>query len=154
MGEVVSIHVVRSRGGTAEPVDRIAVQTNYGIEGDWRSRRNGAGQVTLIEAEALEEVERRLGHPVPAGASRRQIVVQGLRLTDMLWQRIRIGTVHLFVEGRCDPCNRMEATIGVGARHAMEGHGGVRCLVLQGGALCVGDIVRAEAFVQPTPGPV
>lgn len=154
MGEVVSIHVVRSRGGAAEPVDRVMVQTNYGLAGDWRSRRNGAGQVTLIEAEALEEVARRTGHPVQSGASRRQIVVQGMRLTDLLWQRISVGAVHLFVEDRCDPCKRMEATIGVGARQAMEGQGGVRCLVLQGGELCIGDMVRAEPFAQPTPRPV
>lgn len=151
MGEVVSIHIVRRRGGTAEPVDRAMVLTNYGLEGDWRSRRNGAGQVTLIEAEALEEVKRLVGHSIPAGASRRQIVVQGIRLTDLLWQRICIGPVHLFVEDRCDPCKRMEVTIGVGARAAMEGRGGVRCFVLQGGELGVGDVVKAAPFQQPTP---
>jgi hypothetical protein len=36
----------------------------------------------------------------------------------------------------------------------MEGQGGVRCLVLQGGELCIGDMVRAEPFAQPTPRPV
>ena len=154
MGEVVSIHVVRSRGGTAEAVDRVMVQTNYGLEGDWRSRRNGAGQVTLIEAEALAEVERLMGYAVPSGASRRQIVVHGIRLADLLGQRIHVGAVHLFVEDRCDPCKRMEATIGVGARRAMAGRGGVRCLVLQGGELCLGDTVRAEPFAEPTPRPV
>jgi MOSC domain-containing protein YiiM len=153
MAEVVSIHVVRNRAGVAEALDRVNVRMNYGIEGDWRSRHNGAGQVTLIEAEALEEVERRLGYPVPAGASRRQIVVRGIRLTDLLWQHIYVGPVHLFVEDHCKPCRRMEETVGDGARHAMEGCGGVRCLVLEGGELCIGAGVSTEPLPRPTPTP-
>jgi MOSC domain-containing protein YiiM len=146
MGQVVSIHLVRQRNGAAEGVERAVVQTNYGLEGDWRSRRNRAGQLTLIEAEALEEVRQQLGHIVPPGASRRQIVVRGVKLNDLIGQRVRIGTVRVFVEAQCDPCSRMEETIGAGAREALEGRGGVRCHVLAGGELCVGDSIVEEPF--------
>jgi MOSC domain-containing protein YiiM len=144
MGEVVSIHLVRQRNGAAEAVERAVIQTNCGLEGDWRSRRNRAGQLTLIEAEVLDEVGRLVGFPVPPGASRRQVVVRGVKLNELLGQRIRIGAVRLFVEALCDPCSRMEETIGVGARQALEGRGGVRCFVLAGGELCVGDLIRKE----------
>jgi MOSC domain-containing protein YiiM len=146
MGEVVSIHIVRQRHGAAEAVERATVQTNYGLEGDWRSRRNRAGQLTLIETEVLEEVGRRLGTPVPLGASRRQVVVRGITLNDLLGKRLRIGAVHVFVETPCDPCSRMEETIGEGARKALEGRGGVRCFVLAGGELRVGDAIVEEPF--------
>jgi MOSC domain-containing protein YiiM len=146
MGEVVSIHIVRQREGAAEVVEQATAQTNYGLEGDWRSRRNRAGQVTLIEAEVLEEVGRLLGSHVPSGASRRQVVVRGVRLNELLGQRIRIGGVRLFVETACDPCARMEQTIGSGAQEALEGRGGVRCFVLAGGELCVGDLIVEEPF--------
>jgi MOSC domain-containing protein YiiM len=146
MGEVVSIHIVRQRHGAAEAVERAVAQTNYGLEGDWRSRRNRAGQLTLIEAEALDEVGRLLGAPVPAGASRRQIVVRGVKLNDWIGRRIRIGAVHVFIETPCDPCSRMEGTIGPGARETLEGRGGVRCFVLAGGELRVGDAIVEEPF--------
>jgi MOSC domain-containing protein YiiM len=146
MGEVVSIHLVRQREGAAEGVERAVVQTNYGLEGDWRSRRNRAGQLTLIEAEVLEEVERQLGHAVLPGASRRQVVVRGVRLNDLLGQRIRIGAVQVFVETPCNPCARMEETIGTGAREALAGRGGVRCFVLAGGEIRIGDPVKEEPF--------
>jgi MOSC domain-containing protein YiiM len=146
MGEVVSIHIVRQRDGSAEEVERATVQTNFGLEGDWRSRRNRAGQLTLIEAEALEEVGRLLGSSVPSGASRRQVVVRGVSLNELLGQRIRIGGAHLFVETPCDPCKRMEETIGTGARQALERRGGVRCFVLAGGEIGVGDAVTEEPF--------
>lgn len=146
MGEVVSIHIVRHRDGVAEAVDRVMAQTNYGLDGDWRSRRNRSGQLTLIESEALEEIGRRLGYPVPPGASRRQIVVRGVKLNDLIGHRVRIGAVRIFVETPCDPCARMEETIGAGAREALEGSGGVRCYVLMGGELRVGDAIMEEPF--------
>jgi MOSC domain-containing protein YiiM len=159
MGEVVSIHIVRQRDGSAETVEHATAQTNFGLEGDWRSRRNRAGQLTLIEAEVLEEVGRLLGSRVPSGASRRQVVVRGVRLNVLLGQRIRIGGVRLFVETPCDPCKRMEETIGAGAWGALEGRGGVRCFVLAGGDLRVGDLIVEEPFQEdvlertvPTPG--
>jgi MOSC domain-containing protein YiiM len=146
MGEVVSIHIVRQRHGAVEAIDRAAVQTNFGLQGDWRSRRNRNGQLTLIEEEALTEVERFLGTPIPPGASRRQIVVRGINLNDLIGRRIRIGAAHVFVETPCDPCSRMEETIGAGARDALEGRGGVRCFVLAGGEVAVGDSVVEEPF--------
>ena len=146
MGEVVSIHLVRQRNGAAEAVDQATVQTNYGLEGDWRSRRNRNGQLTLIETEVLDDVGHLLGTPIPAGASRRQIVVRGVKLNDLLGQRLRLGAVRVFVETPCDPCSRMEETIGGGARKALEGRGGVRCFVLAGGELRVGDAIDVEPF--------
>jgi MOSC domain-containing protein YiiM len=146
MGEVVSIHIVRQRHGAAEAVERATAQTNYGLQGDWRSRRNRSGQLTLIEAEVLTEIGHLLGAPVPSGASRRQVVARGVKLNDLIGRRIRIGEVRLFVETPCDPCSRMEETIGAGAREALAGRGGVRCFVLAGGELRVGDSIVAEPF--------
>jgi MOSC domain-containing protein YiiM len=146
MGEVVSIHIARQRHGAAEGVSRATVQTNFGLLGDWRSRRNRSGQLTLIEAEALTEVEQILGTSVPLGTSRRQIVVRGINLNDLIGRRLRVGETHVFIETPCDPCSRMEATIGAGARNALEGRGGVRCFVLAGGEIAVGDAVVEEPF--------
>ena len=146
MGEVVSIHVVRHREGAAEALEQAMVHANYGLEGDWRSRRNRAGQLTLIEAETLEEVGRLLGSPIPPGTSRRQIVVRFVHLNELIGQRIRLSSLRIFVETPCDPCVRMESTIGTGAKTALEGRGGVRCHVLVGGELCVGDPLIEEPF--------
>ena len=148
MGEVISIHITRERDGVVENVGSVMALTNYGLEADWRSRRNRGGQVTLIEEEALDEVGRLLGYPVPPGASRRQIVVRGVDLNALIGQRIRIGAVRLFVETPCDPCGRMEKTIGTGAWQALEGRGGVRCFVLAGGMIHTADRLTNEPFLE------
>jgi MOSC domain-containing protein YiiM len=152
MGEVVSIHLVRQRDGAAEAVDRVMALTNYGLDGDSRSRQNRGGQLTLIEAEALAEIGHVLGYPVPPGASRRQIVVRGIRLNELIGQRVRLGAARVFVETPCDPCARMEKTIGAGAWAALEGRGGVRCHVLTGGEICLGDPLIEEPFQEEVLG--
>jgi MOSC domain-containing protein YiiM len=145
MGEVVSIHIVRRPDGAAEALQQARVHANYGLEEDWRSHRDRSGQLTLIEAEALEDVARHLGHSIPPGASRRQIMVRGLVLNEMIGRHLRLGPVLVYVEAPCDPCRRMETTVGPGAQAAMENRGGVRCRVLEGGELRIGDRVLEEA---------
>lgn len=144
MGEVVSIHIVRTRHGTAEAMERAWVHANYGLEGDWRSCKDRSGQLTLIEAEALTDVAQHLGHPIPPGASRRQVLVRGVALNDTIGRRLHLGPVLVYVEAPCDPCSHMERTVGPGAQTAMEGRGGIRCRVLEGGELSVGDLVTVE----------
>jgi len=52
-------------------------------------------------------------------------------------ETVLIGT------GACAPCSKMEETVAVGAFQAMRGHGGITASVERGGAIRVGDAVRA-----------
>jgi MOSC domain-containing protein YiiM len=144
MSVVVSIHRVAERDGEAVQLDAATVVADAGLEGDWRSRPGRRRQITLIEAEALEDVGSALGRAVPAGASRRQVVVRGLRLNPTIGKRLRLGPVLVQVDELCDPCENMEGTIGAGARQAMTGRGGVCGRVLEGGCLRLGDAVNVE----------
>jgi MOSC domain-containing protein YiiM len=146
MGVVVSIHRVAGRAGPAVALEAARFVADFGLEGDWRSRSGRGRQITLIEAEALEHVARTLGmDAVPAGASRRQVVVRGLALAATIGQHLRLGEVVVAVEQPCDPCANMERTIGPGALRAMAGRGGVCGRVLAGGMVRPGDVVAAEA---------
>jgi MOSC domain-containing protein YiiM len=142
MSQVVSIHRVAERDGLAVPLEEADVRTDFGLDGDWRSRAGRARQITVIEAEALEHVAAVLGLPVvPAGASRRQVVVRGIRLNDTVGKRLRLGPVLIEVTDRCDPCQNMEVKIGPGAQAALADRGGICGRVLAGGVLRPGDAV-------------
>ena len=71
-------------------------------------------------------------------------MVRGISLEDVTGNLLRLGTVTVEVEEKCKPCNNMETRIGAGAKDAMEGKGGIRCRVIKGGRLCVGDTVTIE----------
>jgi MOSC domain-containing protein YiiM len=142
MATVISIHRVNRRDAPAEGLAAAAFAADVGLEGDWRSRRGGGRQITLIEAEALEAVAATLGLPtIPPGASRRQVVVRGIALNDTIGKRLRIGPLLVQVDDRCDPCPNMEMKIGRGAQQAMLDRGGVCGRIIEGGTLRPGDAI-------------
>ncbi|HVN84658.1 MAG TPA: MOSC domain-containing protein [Candidatus Binatia bacterium] len=142
MAAVVSIHRVDQRDAPAVALNEATFIAEFGLDGDWRSRKGRARQVTLIEAEALEQVATALGMAIiRAGASRRQVVVRGIALNDTIGKHLRVGPLLLHVGYPCDPCDNMESKIGPGARQAMEARGGVCARVIEGGVLRPGDAV-------------
>src|SRR5262245_27838777 len=99
MGHVVSIHRVGKRDDPAVPLDEARFEADFGLEGDWRSRKDSARQITLIEGETLEDVARHLGlASVPPGASRRQVVVRGISLNETVGKRLRVGPLLIDVD--------------------------------------------------------
>ncbi len=144
MAEITSIHVVRERNDVAGSCNHVIVRSNFGIVGDYRSEKFQIGQITLIEAETIDAMSRKLGYDIPAGASRRQVIVKGIRLNELVGQYLRMGQILVRVESKCKPCNNMEKKIGPGAKNAMNGKGGIRCRIIEGGNLHVSDKITVE----------
>jgi MOSC domain-containing protein YiiM len=141
-GTVELVHVVASRGAPAMPVAFAEVVANHGIAGDWRVRAGSRRQLTVVDADVLDDVGRALGIEVAPGASRRQVTVRGMDLNAAIGQHIAIGKVVVDVSLACDPCERMEVAIGPGGRAALEGRGGICGRVVSGGTIRPGDTVR------------
>ena len=59
---------------------------------------------------------------------------------DQLMQ-IMIGDVILQITGPCEPCSKMETTLGKGGFNAMRGHGGMNAKIIKSGILKIGDSV-------------
>lgn len=144
MAEIISIHIVRKRNGAAEPCNHAYVRSNFGIIGDYRSEKFQTRQITLIETETIEAMSRELGYDIPAGASRRQILVKDINLDELVNQNLRLGQIIVRVEDKCNPCNNIERKIGPGAKKAMNGKGGICCRIIEGGEIYVGDKITVE----------
>jgi MOSC domain-containing protein YiiM len=118
-----------------------------GLVGDHRAtaaRRGSKRQVTLIQAEHLEPVTRLMrSEPVSPAMLRRNLAVSGINVLALKDQVFTIGEVVLEGTGPCEPCSRMEENLGPGGYNAMRGHGGITARIIEGGALHVGDPVRA-----------
>ncbi len=144
MAEIISIHVVENRNAAAESYNHVTVRPNFGIVGDYRSEKFQIGQITLIEAETIDTMSHKLGYDIPAGASRRQIMVKDINLNELIGQNLRLGQILVRVESKCKPCNNIEKKIGPGAKDAMNDKGGIRCRIIEGGNLHVGDKITLE----------
>ena len=123
---------------------RVYATTGKGLQGDRYGSGSGKRGVTLLQAEHLPVIAALSAHASVAPAQlRRNLVVSGLPLVALKGRRFRIGEVLLEGTGECDPCSRMEATLGPGGFNAMRNHGGLCARILEGGWIALGDAVVA-----------
>jgi len=144
------VEAIIVRGSAREPARRIAATTalaGIGLADDRLGQRGEAElstrQVTLIQAEHLDVIARlaRVDAVDPVGL-RRNLVVSGINLLALKNARLQVGEAVLEIVGPCQPCSRMEDTIGPGGYAAMRGHGGMTARVIVGGPVREGDGVR------------
>lgn len=147
-GRIEAIVVRGSPREAARTVESTVALAGIGLEDDRLGRRGEAElstrQVTLIQAEHLDVIARlaRVDRVDPIGL-RRNLVVSGINLLALKNARLQVGAALLEIVGPCQPCSRMEETIGPGGYAAMRGHGGMTARVITTGAIGVGDTVKA-----------
>jgi MOSC domain-containing protein YiiM len=118
------------------PVDSVHAIAGQGLEGDRYFAPDGAGPgeaLTIIEAEALEDVG--LSGP----QSRRQVVVRGVRVNDLVGKRFRIGEVECVGVELCEPCLHLQGLTRPGIIKDLIHRGGLRADILSGGTISIGD---------------
>lgn len=157
-GRLEWIGVRTDKRGAVAAVDRVEAVAGLGLEGDHRTRHRqpdprAKRQVTLIQAEHLEAVDRMVDRGVTPDMTRRNLVVSGINLRSLKDRRFRVGGVVLEGTGECHPCSRMEETLGPGGYQAMRGHGGLTARVVEGGTLEVGAEVIALPLEEGTGTP-
>lgn len=149
-GTLLQIWLCAERGGSPGTVDQAEAVAATGLRGDRYFSpalgRDPARQVTLIAREVLDEVAREHHIDLRDGRHRRQLVVEGVPLNDLVGQEFKVGEVRLRGVELCEPCRRMARLSGEkGAIKAFVHRGGLNAEILVGGTLNPG------ASVVPTP---
>lgn len=146
------VEAIVVRGDPRQPARRVDITlalAGIGLADDRLGRRGAAElstrQVTLIQHEHLPVIAAlaRVA-AVDVAALRRNLVISGINLVALRNARVRVGEALLEIVGPCHPCSRMEEAVGPGGYAAMRGHGGMTARVLEGGAIRLGDGVRAD----------
>jgi MOSC domain-containing protein YiiM len=120
-------------------VDSVDAVAGCGLAGDRHFRPGGqrpGGALTLIEAEALEDVG--LSGP----ESRRQIVVRGVRLNDLVGRKFKVGEIECFGVELCEPCLHLQSLTRPGIIDDLLHRGGLNADLLGSGTIAVGDTLR------------
>lgn len=148
-GRVESIVVRGSPREVARTVAGTVALAGIGLADDRLGLRGeselSTRQVTLIQAEHLAVIARLARvDPIDPVGLRRNLVISGINLLALKNAKLQVGGALLEIVGPCQPCSRMEETIGPGGYEAMRGHGGMTARVLVGGAINVGDVVKAD----------
>lgn len=139
-GRLEWIGVRPARGSAVQAVSEALIDPRLALIGDRYARGDGKRALTLIQAEHLPLIARwLLLEKLDPAVLRRNLLVSGINLIALKGRQFRIGEAVLLGTGPCDPCSKMEQTLGRGALQAMRGHGGITASVVSGGRIAVGD---------------
>jgi MOSC domain-containing protein YiiM len=136
-GSVESIAVAPEESALPAAVGEIEV-TDGGLVGD---RYRQAGDITLIEAEALEGLLADTGIELSHEESRRQVLTRGIDLNDLVGKRFTVGTVECEGIELCEPCNHLQSLTKPGVLRGMVHRAGLRADIIGAGQIVVGDQV-------------
>lgn len=148
-GKVVSIYITATASGKPTAVDKARAVERRGLEGDRYFLQTGTysdqpgpdREVTLIETEAIESLERDYGLKLDAGDARRNVITLGVPLNDLVGREFRIGEVTLRGIRLCEPCAHLAELTDDRALRGLVHRGGLRAQILNGGMIRVGDRV-------------
>ena len=148
-GNVVSINVTAKGGEPMNSVDEVRAVAGRGLEGDRYfsqegtfSKASGGGrEITLIEAEAIEGLERDYGTKIEYKDARRNIVTRGVALNHLVGKEFRVGEVAMRGIRLCEPCNHLASLTNEKVKPGLVHRGGLRGEILSDGTIRVGDSI-------------
>ncbi|MGB5964968.1 MAG: MOSC domain-containing protein [Sulfurimonadaceae bacterium] len=118
---------------------KLYLKANRGIEED--RFETGRYPITFFSLEVAQEMEKELARNIEIEDFRRNIIISGVNLCELIGKRFSIGGVSFEGIAHCNPCTWMNAMIGKGAYGLMKGRGGLRAKVIEGGEITPGETV-------------
>jgi MOSC domain-containing protein YiiM len=148
-GTLISIHVANGAGAPMQQKESAHAIAGRGLEGDryfdgagyWSTHPNVGREITLIEMEAIEALEREKKIAIIPAAARRNLVTRGVPLNHLVGREFQIGEVRLRGIRLCEPCDYLEGLTMKGVLTGLIHRGGLRADIVSGGTIRVGDAV-------------
>lgn len=149
-GKVLGIYTAPARREPMVSHQEVRVVPGKGIEGDryyignatYSDRAGPHREVTLIELESIDALEREYGYRLEPELSRRNLLVSGVPLNHLIEREFSIGAVRLRGLLLCEPCATLAETSGHEhiINHLLH-RGGLRAEILTEGTIHVGEAV-------------
>ena len=130
-------------------VEQVECVAGHGIRGDrfFDYRDDYKGQITFFSHEVFGKLTAHFGlKDKSAGVLRRNVIVSGVNVNDLIGEEFSIQGVRLRGTAHCKPCYWMNQAVAPGAEEFLQGQGGLRAQILSDGVVAVGDaqLVLAE----------
>jgi MOSC domain-containing protein YiiM len=145
-GTVEAIHTAPASGVPMIPRDRVLAIAGVGLEGDRYATRAGTWSVnlgvdrdiTLVEAEVIEDLAATDGIVLAPGQTRRNVTTRGIRLNDLVGRRFRVGGAVCEGTRLCEPCQYLTDLVGEPILRPLVHRAGLRARIVEGGEIAVG----------------
>ena len=123
-------------------VEQVECVAGSGIRGDrfYDYRDEYKGQITFFSLEVFDRLAEHfvLTNKSP-GALRRNVIVSGVELNDLIGEEFSIQGVRLRGTAHCKPCYWLDQAVAPGTEEFLQGNGGLRAQILTDGVIAVGD---------------
>jgi MOSC domain-containing protein YiiM len=153
-GKLLAIAIARQAKGPMESLESAEVVVGYGLRGDrygagvgaaqFKGRRKPENEVTLISKEAIEAANDEFNLAIEHLETRRNLLTEGVSLNELVGKTFCVGQVVLKGLELCEPCGYLERRTFAGIKAALRRRGGLRCCVIEGGEVRVGDAVSGD----------
>ncbi len=152
-GTVVALFIAPEAGAPMQAIEAARAVPGHGLEGDRYFEARGSfsrwpgphRDVTLIAEEALAEMARETGTRLAPEASRRNVLVRGVPLNDLIKQSFAVGGVRMEGLRLCQPCKYLARMSGEpGVLPGLIKRGGLRARILNEGVIHVGDAIEPD----------
>jgi len=148
-GKVVSLYTARDAAVPMESREEVKAVAGKGLEGDryfegtghWSKTPGVSREVTLLELETIEALEREKNIAIAPGAVRRNIVTRGVPLDHLVGREFQVGAVRLRGTRLCEPCAYLEGLTQKGVLAGLIHRGGLRAEIVTGGTIRVQDAI-------------
>jgi MOSC domain-containing protein YiiM len=155
-GKLVAIAIAREAKGPMETIESTEVVAGEGLRGDrygagigaaqFKGRRKPENEVTLIAREAIEAANDEFNYTIEHLDTRRNLLTAGVPLNELIGKTFRIGD-RVILKGLelCEPCGYLEKRTFSGIKAALKHRGGLRCCVIEAGAIRAGDEISGQS---------
>ncbi len=139
---IIAIQIAEKSAAPMRALDEVRAVAGRGLEGEchFDSKKPGGGrQLTIIEAEAIEALERDYKVKLEPRDARRNLVVRGVALNHLVGREFKVGDVLLRGVRLCEPCEHLAKLTGAAVIPGLVHRGGLRADILSDGVIRIGD---------------
>ncbi len=125
-----------------EEQNTVECVAGRGLRGDrfFDFKDDYQGQVTFFSREIFDALTREFGLTKSPGVLRRNVIVSGVNLNELIGQEFELQGVRFRGTQHCAPCDWMNIAYAPGTEPFLrEGKGGLRARILSDGRLGLGD---------------
>ena len=151
-GRVETLAIADRAEASMQQVTAVRAIPGRGLEGDRYAKRAGtftprgaqrAGyDLTLIEAEVLDELTLADGGRLGYAEARRNIVTRGVDLNGLVGHRFMVGEVECVGRRLCEPCAHLERLTRAGVLRGLIHKGGLRADIVTEGTISEGAAIH------------
>ena len=148
-GWLEHIHIAERASAKMEELKQARLIAGIGIEGDRYATGKGTysktprsdRQVTLIEIETLEALQRDHAIELKPDETRRNLTTRAVPLNHLVGKRFCVGAVLLYGARLNVPCKYLEQVTGKSVYEPLVHRSGLNCEIVEGGVIRAGDLI-------------